>query len=521
MYTYLLIDDEELTRKGTQKKLEPLSHLIQCIGEAENGEEALVKIDALNPNLVIMDMNMPIMDGTQLLPIITEKYPSKQVIIISSYKDYEYMHQAIKANAVDYILKPFGKEDIQNSVMRAIARIENQSSMQQQIISSESQKEAVEFEYDTQLLNNMLMGYHSSSSKLISNRLSYINDTHEFILITLHSSDPLNEKDMQDFLEENRFGDLAVYLQNENSPHLGFLIFFISEGSALNAPSFCKQIVRNLIDRYDGILCTLNFGISAQHADISELHRAFLETVSALNTRCVGENFKHYFFTEETPERIMLIWPRREEFLFRLESGLSEEVHDLILELFQFLRETAAPLSDIKHYCFQLSFLTQNIVAQYVEQVKSHSSTLSMQNMLNTMFTIGELQKYYLQFFGNITEIFKECNIYSNSDVIVNVKTYVQKNYDKDLNLEFLSSLFYLNRSYLSHLFKEKTGQNFVDYLNDIRIEKAKELLNETDKKMYSIAKAVGYDNIKYFFRVFKRKTGITPEQYRKQNGLQ
>ena len=106
-------------------------------------------------------------------------------------------------------------------------------------------------------------------------------------------------------------------------------------------------------------------------------------------------------------------------------------------------------------------------------------------------------------------------NVYTNNELIDQIKIYIQRNYQKNLTQEFIASLFYLNRSYLSQLFKKKTGQKFVDYLNDVRIEKAKDLLVTSERKMYIIAKSVGYDNVKYFFRIFKKKTGISPEQFR------
>lgn len=517
MYTYLLVDDEALTRKGTIKKLESLKDRITCIGEAENGQEAMEKIQQLNPDVIITDMNMPIMDGTQLLTFLTEHYPQKQIIVISSYKDFEYMHQAIKANAIDYILKPFGKEEIQSCVLRAMEQIENNSSMQQQLISSQSQKEVAQYEYDMQLLKNMLLGYHTSSSTLVSEKLSFINETHHFILITLHSLAHLNEVDLQNFLIENEFGDLAVYLQNENTPYLGSIILFVSESALLSVPDFCKQIAQSLIYRYESELPTLVAGISQIHRDISELHDAFLETVSALNSKGINDNFRYYFYSDTPTESSGIDWTEREAFLFYLESGMSSQIATLLDKLNQYLSTLPTTLSDIKYYYVQLSYQAQSIMAQYVEQVKSSSSSLSMQNTLNTMFTLEELQKYYLQFFSNISEIMKNCSVYATNDAVEKVKIYVQKNYKNDLSMEFISSLLYLNRSYLSHLFKEKTGEKFVDYLNNVRIEKSKELLKSTDKKMYAIAKAVGYDNIKYFFRIFKKKTGLTPEQYRNQ----
>lgn len=115
----------------------------------------------------------------------------------------------------------------------------------------------------------------------------------------------------------------------------------------------------------------------------------------------------------------------------------------------------------------------------------------------------------------NITELLKTESIYSGNDVIEKIQTYMQHNYQKNLTQDFIASLFYLNRSYLSTLFKQKTGMKFVDYLNEVRIEKSKELLKDSNRKMYQISKAVGYDNPKYFFRIFKKKTGMTPEQYR------
>ena len=152
------------------------------------------------------------------------------------------------------------------------------------------------------------------------------------------------------------------------------------------------------------------------------------------------------------------------------------------------------------------------ILKQYLNQT---SPSQSMQNIVKEMFTTEELHRYYEQFFANLSEMLKPQSVYAVDDTIERVKIYVQRNYQKNLTVEFLSSLFYLNSSYLSHLFRKTTGEKFVQYLNYVRIEKAKSLLATTDRKLYQIARAVGYDNDKYFFRVFKKLEGVTPEAYR------
>ena len=136
-YRYLIIDDEKLARMGTLAKLSPMGNTITCVGQASDGEEGIRLIEELSPDIIITDMKMPIMDGGQLLPILAERYPDIQIIVISGYRDFEYSRQAIRASAIDYILKPFGEEEIISAMEQAIARMESQSAIENKLQSSE------------------------------------------------------------------------------------------------------------------------------------------------------------------------------------------------------------------------------------------------------------------------------------------------------------------------------------------------------------------------------------------------
>ena len=112
MYPFIIVDDEPLIRMGTLKKLETLNEKIHCVGEAGNGEQALELIERYHPAFVILDMEMPVMDGPRLLPFLAEHFPDMQLIVISGYKSFDYIKYAISANVIDYILKPFDLNEV-------------------------------------------------------------------------------------------------------------------------------------------------------------------------------------------------------------------------------------------------------------------------------------------------------------------------------------------------------------------------------------------------------------------------
>ena len=119
MYTYVVIDDEPLIRRGILKKLENYPG-IQCVAQASNGKAALELIEEKDPDFVITDMKMPIMDGTQLLPVLSTQYPEKYIIVISGYKDFDYAKEALRAKTLDYIVKPFSREALCSAVDKAV-----------------------------------------------------------------------------------------------------------------------------------------------------------------------------------------------------------------------------------------------------------------------------------------------------------------------------------------------------------------------------------------------------------------
>lgn len=517
MFTYIVIDDEKLIRQGTIKKLSSMEDTVSCVGEADNGKAGIELIGKIHPDIVILDMQMPVMGGTELLPFLSEHYPDMPIVVISGYDNFEYMRNAIQVQAVDYVLKPFKREDIQKAMQSAIDKITSKEKLESQIITNQEQKEQALYEYDMQILKNLVFGYHTAAKSVSSERLSYINNTHNLYLITLYTKTVFPESIAQEFVEISGLRDLVVVFSSEENQRLGLFIMFISEQTVTST----LRTVQKTAEDICGFLKQQNVptiaGISAEHKDISELHEAFSECSEALDMQSSGTSTDTCLLYRDDEKMAHPEWIREDEFMFRIESGDVDAVNSLMDDLFEFYKTAPeCTLGAIKYHCYRLSGLCRNILSYYFKQDIKESST-SMQNVVRMLFSQDEVREYYRNFFMNICALLSPKSVYLSDDPVEKLKIYVERNYQKELSFEFLSSLFYMNRSYLSHLFKQKTGENFVDYVNDVRIRKAKELLSTTECKMYQIAKAVGYDNIKYFYRIFKKNTGMTPVQYQEE----
>lgn len=524
MYTYLIIDDEPLIRRGTKKKLEPLSHLLCCCGEASDGKEGLVLVEKLQPDIVILDMQMPVMDGTELLPALSSRFPSIALIVISGFQNFDYMKQAISSKVIDYILKPFSKEEIQQTVLKTIESLKHKEAESHHLTSMLLEKEEAFYSLDLKLLTDLLMGYTDSDASAVSSKkLSFINDMHHFVLFALYNQPEQAELPVPDWIERNGFSDLVLYLPDLKTPAFHFLLLFLPETSGESAESnrFIRQFLRDFVPWVEHFSSSPVIGISSIHADLSALHTAYSQSREALNTQPAVPGPDCYFFYRQPVAPTPILWEKQDEFLFRIESGQRDTVCTLTEELFAFYCSLPhTTLLDVKYHCEQLTYHCHTILNFYLKQEDtSWKSSANMQAIVNTLFSLEEIQTYYTQFFLNITSLLKNQSVYSTGELelIDQIRLYMQRNYQKDITQEFIASLFYMNRSYLSQLFKKQTNQKFVDYLNEIRIEKAKDLLLHSDRKMYQIARSVGYDNTKYFFRIFKKKNGLSPEQFRTQ----
>jgi len=516
MYTYIVVDDEPLTRKGILKKLESFPGEISCIGEASNGEDGLKLVQTLHPDIIITDMNMPRTDGGMFLVHIREILPDIPIIVISGYKDFEYAHKAIEYNACKYILKPFPKEEIHQAMQIAIKSIEEHQQSANYITKISEEQESIKYQYDMQTLRSLLLGYQTGIGHFHSSKMTALHREHRvYYLLLLYCDHSISSASMQDFITENDMNYFCIYVPKLQNESLSALVLSFEQQHEPRVRPYVKNISHSLIQYYADQEYNLRIGISSAGQSLEGIHLSYREACDALNSTTRSDSKQYYFFGEAEPDVHHITWSMEEVFLFRVETAETEAVNKLICSLFdEYAKDDTLTLRDMKYYCLHLINQGRQILNDYIK-INSTADSNNAKTILENIFSFDELQNYITLFFSNIHNMLEKNNKYLSSDVVDKIMMYTEKKYYNDLNLDFLASLFYMNRSYISHLFKKSTGLTYSSYLTKLRLGKAMELLERTDKKPYQIAKSVGYDNSKYFFRIFKKETGYTPEEYR------
>ncbi|MGG1311536.1 response regulator [Cohnella laeviribosi] len=521
MYKYIIVDDEPSIRRGMRKKIDSFPGELSFCGEADNGEDALALIRSADPDIILTDMRMPVMDGKLLLRTLQQDYPDKKIIIISGYSDFEYMREAISAKVVGYLLKPFSREEIHEALRKAVAALDKDNASRREAETSNAEKEQISLQADLQALAHLMVGLHPKDKlpEFRSGRLrDFLDAPASFIVLTIYGKQG-PETAVPGFAGENE-----LYIAHPQSEQMGMVLLRFAGQSQAQAMADDADMTAAAVGAAQAWIARCEssgqgravVGISGIHGSAAELRRAYEETLAVLDARPIGDGKRFVVYRQEAPAPLPAVWDRADDLLFYVESGNAARVEELIADLFDsYARRPDLPLAALKEQCRQIVQEVKNALAGYFQTPVRNSPSSSFEAVMSVSFEPEEIRQYMSGLLSDITGLFKENSPYSSDSLIDNIKTYIQKNYGKDLTLDRVASLFYLNPSYLSYLFKEKTGENFTDYTNRLRIEHAKRLLAETDEKVYKIAKTLGFDNDKYFFRLFKKLTGFTPEQYR------
>lgn len=536
MLKVLIADDEIKVSKLIQCLIHWDELGMEVIGTVNDGVQAYEMILEKQPDIVITDIRMPGMDGIELVEkVLGREGADRKVffVIISGYSQFEYAQQAVKLGVEDYLLKPIKKKELEAVLNKILSKYSATAN-------------ALE---EKENLQNRLQ---RTQQKVKNSFLSELVDNHRQAILKLDQEEIYREFECR--FPGEYFTHVVVHLfintVVDDEEDYSFLLPKIQKMMKERMEKYCSEwmsIIHN-----EEVVCLFNSVENKREdfirqlyrlkVDISNIKALFPSHKVAIGVGRTVEGLEQYQESISTANAaIRNRFGRKEEFLLEEEEQTSAEREVSYVVTTTVKRDLLKSIELVDTESFirilygikeDLSALLQNgelIYGVYRELVAVFTMGTNSWFDSQVKSAPWELMKGYQQLYGfeevfdwlidtcrGIMKRYEETQKNQEARPIRLAKQYINENYNKAISLESVSNHIGFNPAYFSSMFKKSTGQNFMDYVIEIRILNARNLLVQTNQDVAEIAAKVGYTDLKYFSRIFKKLTNLTPSEYRR-----
>jgi two-component system response regulator YesN len=532
----IIVDDEKHVREAI-RLLVPWKEVgIDEILEAPDGQTAISLIEENKPQLIFTDMIMPVMGGAQLLEWLHAHYPSGKTIVISGFDDFQLVRHTVQYGGLDYILKPIDAEQLKAAVYKAADSWRQDESDRQRGQQLNIEMNQIRPAYWDKLLSNLITEPSAFEAVTHSFASEYgLDRSVKECRIAILSLDTISASLMQkfesnmdllffsitnicnEFLHASKQGIAYRYWNSDDA----ILVLLYGNGSAGQIMDNIQQGIRSVLRS------NVEIGISDVHPMPSGLSTAYTEAKSALHVRnlLLKEKKLHLYSGRTSGFTPVICFSNYSEPIhLAVRSGSSEQIRKAV----QMWIDAVKQLDSIdmrllefwwQEYIVLRSRWLNEWFGDQQSTLKKEADSSRFQLPLDHegCFSITLWQE---QLTSGLIELSKQLltHQHQDSNVIFEIAKYIQNHYHQDITLQEIANHFYLSREYISRKFKQQFQVNLSDYLSSIRIEKAKLLLLNPHLRIAQVAEMVGYEDEKYFSKVFKKMNGFSPNEYRKVN---
>ncbi|WP_042461646.1 response regulator [Neobacillus dielmonensis] len=514
MHKVIVVEDDRIIRRGLCQAIPWEKHGFFVAGEAADGAMALDLIKKEQPQVVVSDINMPFMSGLEMAKHVKEVSPDTKIIFLTGYEEFKYAQEAIKLKAFDYLLKPVTGEQLLEKAKEAVAEWEAKMLNEKRIHESlpllqQSFFQRLAEEGDRQM---------DIEQELSDLGIQMAGPYYSVILLQYNKEG-----------EKPGFKEQAVQLAETLAINLDSVVMDVSfnqfaivlslENNGDGTKAHLAQELLDFVNREANDPVTISYGRT--YSNLFEIKNAFLESCLAMDLRHIMGTGRVISF-EETVSRDEQQENEIVKLQIKIENeiklGLPDKAKSTLERLKQAILDTkTVGLSDLRVLALKFSTMLFFEMEKWnEEQTESFNSSEMYQDImrLQTLAGMMEILNKLIERWSVVMSKRKEKNNFSHVDQAIK---YMKENYhDRGLTLQKLADVIHVSTPYLSNLFKVEKGFNFGDYLLELRMKKAMELLREGKVKTSEVSDKVGYSNPQYFSICFKKYTGYTPAEYRK-----
>ncbi|WP_239619074.1 response regulator [Cohnella mopanensis] len=523
MLKVLVIDDELDIREGLAHIIDWTTYGFAIVAEAANGKEALAYLEKETIHLIVTDISMPVMNGLEFIKELRARGWQHNVIVLSAYNDFGYLKEALKYRVENYLLKPVDEDELVATLLQV--------------------KEDIHYEiaYNLQEKENLNILRSKVLNRLVTRNISHMEfmnkadflqidlaaASYRVILIELESATELFERSGERFDHLKLFSAMNIcqelldarmdgVLFEDSHQHLIFIAKFTTNSLMFSYEAIADEM-KDALKRYAKQPASVIIGPEVHN--VSDIHLSYYKALELLE-------YKFYLGREATINDQQVPTCNNDnqvalENRFRaLEACIMADdaegclaITSELYDTFKLNAKIGKPF--IQHATFELFMTALKQVKEAngdVTQILSRPEQLY--SNIQAQQTIDDMREYLD---NNIHSIMQYLILLKKGrpvKVIKSVIEYIQTNFNQEITLKQAAETVFINPGYLGKLFKKETGLSFHDYLNKVRIDKAKELLLTTNQFVYQVSERVGYKDYNYFHKTFKKYVGTTPSDF-------
>lgn len=487
-------------------------------GEAPDGESALALIEREQPQVVISDITMPFMNGLEMAKIIKVTSPQTKVIFLTGYEDFKYAHEAIKLQAFDYLLKPIKIENLIKKAQSAAIEYEKEMKKEQRFRDT---LPLLQHKFLQKLTNNKEGNTDLDIEKeLLELGVELDGPTYTSMLVLFTAQSEKDEllkmqitKIIQNLLYEQMNGHVINGEKNEIA-----LFLSADSNSSTKHKAFARTILKEIHQKID---VTVTITIGRTYDNLFEINTSYLEARFAMDMKHIMGTDCVYSIDDAAPcefQNENTLQELENVFKSQIKLGLPQKAKETIRQLQVVITENKnIQLEETKILVLKYSTLLLYQVKKWEKEESGSSSMTELFNLILQTDSLKEMIGILHQLVDEWIESMNAEKHQNHLSLVDKAMEFMIENFhDEELTQQKVAQNVFVSAPYLSNLFKVEKGLNFGDYLLEIRMQKAMELLRQPDAKIYKVASNVGYRNPQYFSISFKKFTGQTPGEYRR-----
>lgn len=503
----VVVEDEAPIREGMVKLLSKINADYEVVGKAEDGEKGYQIIKELEPDLVIMDIRMPKMDGLKMLKKLRDEQVKCRAIVLSAYSDFEYAQEAISLKIENYLLKPIKIPELK----RALKQVE------ESISQEKDEKQMLSLE------NVILTCMHGQQNNLeqlndevIKEKYGIsINEPAEFFVLWLGDGYDKQKEEARELLESvaNHSMEFQSSVLEYESGKLLLMVIFSNSDKKSQKEYFQKSVVpmlsshlgKDVIYLWGCADTLLKMPDVLEEMKIQREWNLVVPPATLISSELIEAQhptiLKYQMEIEEAAK-------------YAVRMGNQKELEDSFRKLYEYYKEESYSPADVKKLIIHLCWV---VFHTYKEQTHEEND-LEVQGVLQRIAeaVVWKQIKLAISDFLQLFNYSQEDTEDSSSTLVKKAKQLIRKYYSQGITLEEIADKLYVSEEYLSAQFKKETGATFSETIRSYRIEKIKELLLTTHLKLNQIAELTGYSDPKYMSKVFKEEVGMLPNEFRK-----